>query len=137
MAGPTPRATVDQRERALALVDVGRSYSDVAAEVFGDARYRGRVERIVRASKGRPRDVPPRDELVARLQTAGANADDSTSPESWLEQLVPLYGAALKQRLEAGLPVKARELLALIDLERRLDDARTVKRLNALTRGFA
>lgn len=136
MPGPPSKATIDQRDRVLALAEAGRSYSDVAAEVFGDARLRGRVERIVRRAKSRPANAPPLDELVARLNRAG-DAHRAPEPDSWLEQLVPLYGGVLKQRLEAGLPVKPRELLAFFALEQRLDNARAIDRLNALTRGLA
>lgn len=53
MPGPQPKTTREQRKRVLELVDAGRSYSAVAAEAFGDERYRGRVERIVRSHTAR------------------------------------------------------------------------------------
>jgi hypothetical protein len=43
----------------------------------------------------------------------------------------------LKRRLEADLPVSGRELLALAQLEWRLESQRSMKRLNALTREMA
>src|SRR5215204_3466183 len=128
MAGPPPKATPDQHERVLALVGAGHTYSDTATEVFGDARYRGRVERAVRASKAPGTAAPTLAELVAVVTEGGADAGEHVQPESWLEQLVPLYGEMLKRRLEAGLHVKPRELIALLDLERRLESARTVER---------
>lgn len=68
----------------------------------------------------------------------GQSGEDALGqPDSWLEQLVPLYGAMLRRRLEADLPVKGRELLALAQLEWRLENQRQVKRLNDLTRGLA
>lgn len=137
MPGPPPKTTAEQRERALELVKAGRSYSEVAAEVFGDERFRGRVERIVRRDRTEPPAFPSLEELLAQRPTVPGDGDAQLSPESWLEELVPLYGAMLKRRLEADLPVSGRELLALAQLEWRLESQRSVKRLNELTRGMA
>jgi hypothetical protein len=129
---PTGKATAEQRERVLALIEGGFSYRAVAEEVFGEARYRGRVERIVRASREPSRRLglgELRAQLEEELETGG-----SATSDSWLEQLVPLYGRALKRRLDAGEPVSGRELLALANLEARLETKRTIERLNALLR---
>src|SRR5829696_5219129 len=67
MPGPRPNTTPAQRERVLALVDAGRSYSAVAAEVFGEARFRGRVERIVRRERDCRPAGPALDDLLAVL----------------------------------------------------------------------
>src|SRR5829696_4950795 len=134
MPGPRPNTTPAQRERVLALVDAGRSYSAVAAEVFGEARFRGRVERIVRRERDRRPAFPALDDLLARL--GGEDRGGAARPEqdSLLEQLVPLYGAMLKRRLETDLPVNGRELLALVQLEFRLKNQRELEQMNALTR---
>jgi len=118
----------------LALVDCGRSYSAVAGEVFGEARFRGRVERIVRRERNRTPALPALDDLLARLVRAERGGAAGPEQDSWLEQLLPLYGAMLKRRLAADLPVSGRELLALAQLEFRLENKREVEQLNALTR---
>lgn len=138
MPGPPPQTSAEQRERVLALVDAGRSYSAVADEVFGDASLRGRVERIVRRERQEGERLPRLERLLAELPGEDSQPAESrlAQPDSWLEQLVPLYGATLKRRLEADLPVNGRELLALAQLEWRLENQRQVKRLNELTRGL-
>lgn len=82
--------------------------------------------------------MPSVAELLGRLEaeTEAGEPSQQGDAESWLEELVPLYGALLKRRLEADLPVNGRELLAFADLELRLRNQRQVKRLNELTRGF-
>jgi hypothetical protein len=139
MPGPPPQISTEQRDRVLALVAAGRSYSEVASEVFGEARLRGRVERIVRRERQEGERLPPLDGLLAELLVKPSQSEESPldEPDSWLEHVVPLYGAMLKRRLEADLPVNGRELLALAQLEWRLENQRQVKRLNDLTRGLA
>jgi hypothetical protein len=93
MPGPAPKTTIEQRRRVLALVGVGRSYSAVAAEVFGHERFRGRVERIVRRDPSGPRSLPSLDELLAQRPPVEPDEDDAElEPESWLEKLLPLTG---------------------------------------------
>lgn len=137
MPGPPPKTTSEQRERVLALVDGGRSYTDVAAEVFGDPRLRGRVERIVRRDRSGGAALPSLEPLLSQLRLEEPENGKRVEAESWLEQLVPLFGAMLKRRLEADLPVSGRELLALANLEWRLENQRQIERLNAMTRGLA
>jgi hypothetical protein len=47
--GRRPRWSERDRERVLALAAEGASQREIAKAVFGDARYRGRVERVLRA----------------------------------------------------------------------------------------
>jgi hypothetical protein len=47
--GRRPRWSRAQRDRVLELAAEGASQRAIAEAVFGDARYRGRVERILRA----------------------------------------------------------------------------------------
>lgn len=112
----------------------------MAAEVFGQARLRGRVERIVQRDRQQGGErLPPLDGLLSELLAKKPEPDESRLDEvdSWLEKLVPLYGAMLRQRLETGLPVNGRDILALAQLEWRLENQRQVQRLNDLTREFA
>jgi hypothetical protein len=71
MSGPPPQTSAEQRDRVLALVAAGRSFSDVAAEVFGNARLRGRVERIVR-----------RESRTARVRRRWTISSPSSWPKS-------------------------------------------------------
>jgi hypothetical protein len=47
--GRRRRFTRAQRDRVLALAAEGASQREIAEQVFGDVRYRGRVERILAA----------------------------------------------------------------------------------------
>jgi hypothetical protein len=134
MAGPQPKTTAEQREQVLALVGAGQTYSAVAAEVFGNPDLRGRVERIVRRDRNEPRGAPKLDDLLSQLSREQPPSEDRVEQASWLAQLLPLYGRMLVRRLERDLPVSGRDLLALADLELRLQNQRRLKRLNALAR---
>ena len=117
----------EQRERVRALAAEGHSQRQIAQEVFGDGRYRGRVERIL----GRlpVREVPPElprnggDDFEAMLASGGEMA----------------IVAALVARYERSL-IDSDAVPSLADVERllriklRLDGIATVERLKALTR---
>lgn len=45
--GPPPESTAEQRRRVYELADAGRSERAIAEEVFGSARLRGRVTRLL------------------------------------------------------------------------------------------
>jgi hypothetical protein len=105
----------------------------IATLVFGDARYRGRVERILRrpeTAQRRPEHASRADsnaELEAALDALAAAGDEAPS----LEELV----ASLRKQLTNGTgPVSIRELEVLFKLERALETRATLKRLNDLTR---
>ena len=68
--GRPPAWTREQRERVVALRKEKRTQRAIAKEVFGDERYRGRVERILReeansASQSRRVRELTEDELAA------------------------------------------------------------------------
>jgi hypothetical protein len=46
--GRPPAETPEEREQVLALADKHVPHREIAEQVFGNARYRGRVERILR-----------------------------------------------------------------------------------------
>lgn len=48
----TSKVTGEERSEVLLLRQEGRSIRAIAAEVFGDVRYRGRVERILASGEG-------------------------------------------------------------------------------------
>lgn len=133
--GPAPKATEEECAEVLALVVAGHSYSEVAARVFGAARLRGRVARII-AREQRAEQAGSLDELLAAAaaELAASPVERDAEHGSRLEQLVPLYGAMLKRDLEQGVPVKGRELLAFAELELRLENWRMFERARALTR---
>jgi len=126
--------TAEQRERVLALVGAGQTYSAVAAEVFGSPELRGRVERIVRRERSAPHAAPKLDELLSQLSREEPLDEDGPGQASWLARLLPLYGRMLMRRLDGDLPVSGRDLLALADLELRLQNQGRLERLNALAR---
>lgn len=51
--GRRPESTREQRERVRALASEGLSQRQIAEDVFGDRRYHGRVQRILRALPAR------------------------------------------------------------------------------------
>jgi len=102
----------------------GASGRAVAKQVFGDVRYRGRVERILRssvASKGI--DAGRLDEFPGFVPSA---------------ETMPAVRSALSRyaaRVERGeLQPSLAELLKLLDLERRLQAFESLERMNASTR---
>jgi hypothetical protein len=113
--------TAAQRLEVLRLAAEGVSVRRIAAEVFGSSSLRGRVERI--------------------LKTQGREAPDAVEAEpldiEGLENL-EVFRLFFNRRVAAvaasGGNVSASELRTLMDVERRLEDWETVKRLNALTR---
>lgn len=56
------RATAAERAEVLRLHGAGESYRGIAAEVFGDRKYRGRVERIIRSEDCGLGGVAPAEE---------------------------------------------------------------------------
>ena len=102
----------------------------IAERVFGDRRYRGRVERIL---------GPPN----SGAKVAQSEPVSTTSTPAGLEEAAPVEATATIRsafdreinRIAAGLvePSPA-ELRTLLDLQRRLEAREAVERLNALTR---
>jgi hypothetical protein len=120
-------ATAAQCAEVERLSQQGVSVRAVAKQVFGDVRYRGRVERILR-------------EPVPSNRLEAAHVDDlaRSGPPA---ETVPAVRAALSRyaaRVERGeLQPSLAELLKLLDLERRLLAFDLLERMNASTRGGA
>jgi hypothetical protein len=115
-------ATVAQCAEVKRLAAEGASIRAIAAEVFGDTRLRGRVERILAAAP----TIPSRPENEAFLpEEAAASAET-----------VPAVRAALRQyliRLQRGqVQPSVGEMVKLLDLERRLRTFESIEQLNAL-----
>jgi hypothetical protein len=127
-------STREQREQVLRLVEEGVSRRTVAREVFGEERFRGRVDRIVREARlnGGRSDVEQVLERLAESRTQTAGADDGSSI---LEDLVARYARQLQRRLEDPKErVSAGELLSFARLELWLDNKKRVEEANRLTR---
>ncbi|MDX6413665.1 MAG: hypothetical protein QOH23_1075 [Gaiellaceae bacterium] len=120
-------ATAAQCAEVERLSRQGASVRAVAKQVFGDVRYRGRVERILHAA------VPSN-----RLEAAHVDDLAGSAPPA---ETVPAVRAALSRysaRVERGeLQPSLAELLKLLDLERRLRAFESLERMNASTRGGA
>jgi hypothetical protein len=103
------------------LAGEGASVRAIAAEVFGDARFRGRVERILapRPDASAPDPEAPRDEAVTA-------------------ETVPAVRAALGRylaRVQRGqIEPSVAEMVRLLDLERRLQAIESIELMNALAR---
>lgn len=70
--GRRPASTRTQREQVRALAAAGESQREIAERVFRDARYRGSVERILRAL---PRRALPQE--VARPTRPAESVSDT------------------------------------------------------------
>jgi hypothetical protein len=115
-------ATATQCAEVKRLAAEGASIRAIAAEVFGDTRLRGRVERILKE----PTTVALRPENEALLPD-----DAAVSAET-----VPAVRAALRQyliRLQRGeVQPSVGEMVKLLDLERRLQAFESIEQLNSL-----
>jgi hypothetical protein len=104
------------------LAAEGAPIRGIAAEVFGDERFRGRVERILRAPEQPEADVRVLDAQVV------------TNAVPVVRQAFGRYLA----RVAAGIERPSlNDLLKALELERRLQAAEMVEQMNALTREVA
>lgn len=116
----TERAEVER------LAAEGVSVRGIAAEVFGDARYRGRVERILHKPATSATAAP----LVADPLLEGIDVTELGTVRSTrllLERLLASW-------VSSGETPSATELKTLLELERRLQAFESVERLNRLHR---
>lgn len=127
--GRPPAWTSDEREQVLVLADEGMPQRSIAEQVFGDARYRGRVERILRE-----RVLAPRP-LELDIDGASPEADGAAAyvalDVAGVRQLLMRFERAL---LESSEVPSLADLDRLLRLKRQLDAMETVARLRALTR---
>jgi hypothetical protein len=100
------------------LRDEGRPIRDIAREVFGDARFRGRVERILHA-----RRVP----LLPPAQSVDPAEFESLNPTAQLRLLVE---RRRRQWLVSGTVPSMSELKALLEIEQRLAAQEHLERLH-------
>lgn len=127
--GRPARSTQAERAEVLRRAQAGESNRQIAEAVFGDARYRGRVERIRRrvASEGESDTDGSRVEL--NLDHAAPAAD----ARYWRE-IVSHSRLRLEERLAQGETVSARELETLLKLEQRVANLEQFERARELTR---
>jgi hypothetical protein len=118
---PTTKSTAAEQAEVLRLREAGLSIRAIAAEVFGDARYRGRVARI-----GARGDAPP----------AGAVAPDELSLDglATIEAIRMLFERRLAMLVSGEVAPSMTELQKLLDVQRRLDAYAQYERLRDLTR---
>jgi hypothetical protein len=99
----------------------------IAEIVFSDARYRGRVERLLR-----PRISPPAHNS---LEGTLLKADEATqSSEQELPSIRELLDCHRRRLASAGELPSLKEIELLLKLERQVETQETLERLNALTR---
>jgi hypothetical protein len=95
----------------------------IAAEVFGDIRFRGRVQRIL--------EKPPDTKEEPEAMAARADELEAFARLSRTGQMRLLLDRRLRQLAERDEPPAPRTLLMLVDLERRLRSLEQLERLNA------
>jgi len=128
--GRPARFTQAERAEVLRRAQAGESKRKIAEAVFGDARYRGRVERIMRAETIDPaRSGPELPPLELKLDHTAPPAD----ARYWRE-LVSHSRRSLGQRLAQGEAVPARELATLLKFEQQVANQEQFERLRDLTR---
>jgi hypothetical protein len=127
--GRRPSWTKEERERVLALAEQGASQRDIAEEVFGDVRFRGRVERILRrhatASNG---PAPPRKD-------AREDASARARPASDLELFRELVARAERSLLEREDAPSLSEIAGLMRVKRSIRTLETIERSRRRARG--
>jgi hypothetical protein len=98
----------------------------IAELVFGDARYRGRIERILR-----PRSSSPACELPGEQAPAG---DKGTADELELPPIRVLLNRHRRRLASSGDLPSLKEIELLLKLEREVEAREELEHLSALTR---
>jgi len=120
----------EQRQRVVELGGQGASQRQIAEEVFGDARYRARVERIL-AADARASSVSE----SPRKPAEGPASDEEFRPRSDIELFRELVARAERGLLRDGAPSLA-EIERLLKIKRQLNAVEAVDRLNAMARAL-
>jgi hypothetical protein len=126
--GRRRKATAAQRAEVERLAAEGLSIRRIAAEVFGDARLRGRVERIL----GAPAASSATQAVPVTTNTALEGVDVSTMSTPALVRL--LARRRLEELAASGETPSLTELRSLLDLERRYISFETLERADARMR---
>jgi hypothetical protein len=127
--GRRPSWTREERERVLELAEQGASQREIAEAVFGDARYRGRVERILRGRAGASNvSSPSRNE-------DGEDASARTRPSSDLELFRELVTRAEGFLLDSEDAPSLSEIERLMRVKRQINSLETIEWARRLARG--
>lgn len=125
-SGRRRNSTAAQRAEVRLLAASGVSVRAIAAQVFGDAALRGRVERILAGpaeAAESPAAVRARESELREFAELGRAG-----------QLRWLFERRLTALAERDESTSAGELRALVDLDRRLRALEHLERLQTLTR---
>ena len=118
-----PRAaTPEQVEQVRSLAAEAVSERRIAEIVFGDARYRGRVERLLRTRSSSPAGELPADDKRSEAE------------EQELPSTRVLLNRHRRRLANAGELPSPKEIELLLKLERQLEAQEELEYLNALTR---
>ena len=126
--GRRPSWTKEERERVLALAEQGASQREIAEAVFGDVRYRGRVERILRSQRAASYGSAP---------SRNDGADDASArprPSSDLELFRELVARAERCLLDGEAPSLS-EIERLMRVKRAINSLETIEWTRRLARG--
>jgi hypothetical protein len=122
-----PRAaTPAQVKQVRSLAAEAVSERKIAELVFGDARYRGRIERLLR-----PRSSPPARELPGE-HDLGDKGSGANEPE--LPSIRELLSRHRRRLASSGDLPSLKEIELLLKLERQVEAQEELEHLNALTR---
>ena len=126
--GRPPAWTAEQRERVLELADEGASQRQIAEAVFADARYRGRVERILSAEQT-PRNAGALPRISEPLEV-----EEQLSFSSDLLTLKQLLARCERSLLADGAAPSLADIERLLRIKRQLNAWEQVERSNELSR---
>ena|SRR5947209_5912682 len=124
--GRGAQATAAQRAEVERLAAEGVSVRRIAAQVFGDARFRGRVERILRRPAAEPVDV------AGAIDPALEGVDLTELGTTALIRL--LFERRLAWLAASGKAPSFSELRCLLEVQRRLETAEAVEQLRPRTK---
>jgi hypothetical protein len=119
--GLTAKASAAQRAEVERLAAEGLSVRRIAAAVFGDERYRGRVERILR---------PP---LEPTVETSAGLRPIEIEGLEFGEVVRLLLERRLAMWAASGKAPAPSELSGLLDVSQRLDDLEAFEEARTLT----
>ena len=114
----------------MVLAAEGFSQRQIAERVFGDERFRGRVERILRQPPSRQHPRGPID------PDARIDLDGLLASEGEMGSVVELVARYERQLVRSGELPPLREIERLLRIKQQLSDIAKLERLNALTRGL-
>ena len=120
--GRRPSWTKLERERVLALAEQGASQREIAEAVFGDARFRGRVERILRA------DAAASNGPASSRTEASEDASARVRPDSDLELFRELVARAERSLLDREDGPSLSEIASLMRVKRSIKTLETIER---------